>query len=212
MPTKLCPSCAALLALLATPAWAGENPFKLQLKQADDYVVHSPDGTARETPLPAVLAAKPYAREIEAAARASRLDPLLVHALIHVESGHRKDAVSDKGAVGLMQVLPATAQRFGITQPARVKDNLKAGTLYLRALLDRFDQRVDLALAAYNAGEGAIDRYQGIPPFAETRQYVPAVLGIYEGWRGVGATQPILRHTKGSALPPSDFSRASMTR
>ena len=215
MPTSLPSSCAALLLLLALPAsaWSADgNRFKLQLKDSGDYRVHSPEGTQRDAPLPAALAAKPYAREIEAAARASRLDPILVHALIHVESGHRRDALSNRGAIGLMQVLPETAARFGITKPEQVRDNLRAGTRYLRALLDRFDQRLDLALAAYNAGEGAIDRYKGIPPYAETRRYVPAVLDAYEAWRGGGGTTPALRYVKGSALPPSDYTRASMSR
>ena len=212
MPTRLHSCGAALLLLLSMPAWADGNRFKLQLKDAANYRVHSPEGTQREAPIPAALAAKPYAREIEAAARASRLDPILVHALIHVESGHRRDALSSRGAMGLMQVLPETAARFGITRPDQVRENLRAGTRYLRALLDRFDQRLDLALAAYNAGEGAIDRYKGIPPYAETRHYVPAVLSAYEGWRGGEGMQPALRYAKGSTLPPSDFTHASMAR
>lgn len=212
MPTSLHSCSAALLLLVATQAWADGNRFKLQLKEPANYRVHTPEGTQREAPIPAALAAKPYAREIEAAARASRLDPILVHALIHVESGHRRDALSNRGAIGLMQVLPETAARFGITRPDQVRENLRAGTRYLRALLDRFDQRLDLALAAYNAGEGAIDRYKGIPPYAETRQYVPAVLSAYEGWRSGEDMQPGLRYAKGSALPPSDFTRASMAR
>jgi soluble lytic murein transglycosylase-like protein len=158
-----------------------DNPYKLQLKNAGDYRLNG--SMAASSTVPAELAAMPYAREIEKAARASRLDPVLIHALIHVESRHQKDAVSSKGAVGLMQVLPATAQRFGVSQPAAVDSNLKAGTQYLRALLDRFDQRLDLALAAYNAGEGVVERYQGIPPYAETQAYVPAVLGSYSHWR-----------------------------
>lgn len=175
--------------LFSTPGWCGgqnkpeKNPYKLQLGNAGDYRLQGAADTQAVATLPSALTDKPYAREIEAAAKASQLDPILIHALIHTESRHRKDALSNKGAVGLMQVMPATAQRFGIDQPQKVQANLKAGTQYLRLLLDRFDGRLDLALAAYNAGEGAVQRYRGIPPYAETRAYVPAVLENYTAWR-----------------------------
>jgi soluble lytic murein transglycosylase-like protein len=183
------------------------NPYKLQLPHAGDYRLQ---GSEKSYPaiMPAELAAKPYAREIEAAAKASKLDPVLVHALIHVESGYRKDAVSSKGAVGLMQVLPETAARFGVDKPELVAGNLKAGTLYLRQLIDRFDGRLDLALAAYNAGEGVVQRYQDIPPYAETQEYVPAVLGIYSDWRG-GAH---LRYMDGNVMSPATSASMRMMR
>lgn len=189
MPTRLQLQCLGLLCLLPLTALAGEraksiaNPYKLQLNNASDYRMQARGEHTLLKPTPPELATRPYAREIEAAAHASRLDPVLVHALINVESGYRSDAVSNRGAVGLMQVLPATALRFGIANPAGVKNNLRAGTRYLRWLLDRFDGRIDLALSAYNAGEGVVDHYQDIPPFAETRHYVPAVLAIYSNWR-----------------------------
>ena len=193
MPTstrfRLAPCSAALMLLLSASVWSGdkgkieENPYKLQLPQAGDYHLLGTVDTGSETALPAALAGKPYAREIAAAAKASNIDPILVHALIHAESRHRKDAISPKGAIGLMQLMPATAQRFGVDQPDKVPANLKAGTRYLRVLLDRFNGRLDLALAAYNAGEGAVTRYGGIPPYAETQAYVPAVLENYAAWR-----------------------------
>jgi soluble lytic murein transglycosylase-like protein len=176
-----------LLFLLPWPALCEDkgkfNQYKLQLKNKSEYRLSNAAKAALIPETPATLATKPYAREIELAARASGLDPALVHALIHVESRYQQGAVSERGAIGLMQVLPETALRFGVAQPTRVRDNLRAGTQYLRVLLDRFDQRLDLALAAYNAGEGSVDRYQGIPPFAETQAYVPAVLAIYSSWR-----------------------------
>lgn len=193
MPTstrfRLAPCSAALMLLFSASVWSAdkgkpeENPYKLQLRNAGDYRLLGHTDTAAEAALPATLAGKPYAREIEAAAKASKLDPVLVHALIHAESRHRKDAISPKGAIGLMQLMPATAQRFGVDQPDKVPANLRAGTRYLRLLLDRYDGRLDLALAAYNAGEGAVTRYGGIPPYAETQAYVPAVLENYTAWR-----------------------------
>jgi len=155
----------------------GDHGYRLQT--TNDWRPAKP--TAGTSPL---LAAKPYASEIAAAAREAGLDPALVHALIQVESAYRADAVSEKGALGLMQLMPETARRFGVLNATEPRANLKAGTRYLRALLDQFDQRTDLALAAYNAGEGAILRHAGnIPPYPETQRYVPAVLGKYDEWR-----------------------------
>lgn len=133
-----------------------------------------------ETIVSAEFAGKPYVREIDAAARDAGLDPALVHAVVAVESAYRPSAVSPKGAVGLMQVLPATALIYGVADPGKVGDNLRAGTRHLRGLMERFDNRLDLVLAAYNAGEAAVKRYNNtVPPYAETRRYVPAVLGRY---------------------------------
>lgn len=196
MLTRLQPRHTALLLLVFShAAMSGEkpklkpkpepSPYKLQLSDKDDYRLYNASYAPTSiAATPAALGKKPYAKEIEAAARASKLDPALVHALIHVESRHRQDAVSNKGAIGLMQVLPATALRFGVQEPTQVGANLKAGTRYLRMLLDLYDQRLDLALSAYNAGEGAVARYGGIPPYAETQAYVPAVLDTYTAWRG----------------------------
>jgi soluble lytic murein transglycosylase-like protein len=139
-----------------------------------------------------MLIDKPYAPEVEQAARKEALDPALVHALIHVESRHRADALSPKGAVGLMQVLPETAERFGRFRLTQPEDNLRAGTRYLRKLMNQFDQRLDLALAAYNAGENAVIRHGfRIPPYSETRQYVPAVLRQYEQLKPAAPTAPL---------------------
>lgn len=167
-----------------------DNPYKLKLNNQAGYQLSNKEGSiqagqaAHQQPLNPELNEKPYASEIEAAARASNLSPALVHALIHVESRHNAKALSNKGAVGLMQVLPTTAQRFGINDPASTQANLNAGTRYLRTLLDLFDQRLDLALAAYNAGEGAVMRHNNqIPPYRETQLYVPAVLSKYDEWQ-----------------------------
>jgi len=124
---------------------------------------------------------QPFSNEIALAAHAASLDPSLVHAVIYVESRYRHSAVSPKGAVGLMQVLPDTAARYGLRNAVHSpKTNIKAGTLYLRDLMVMFDNRLDLVLAAYNAGEGAVKKYAGqIPPYPETRHYVKAVMTKY---------------------------------
>jgi len=117
---------------------------------------------------------------IEHAASASGLDSNLLRAVIVVESGFNVRAMSKRGAVGLMQLMPATAARFGIADSFDAGQNVSAGARYLKFLLDRFGQNLSLALAAYNAGEDAVDRNGGqIPPFTETMAYVPRVLKIY---------------------------------
>jgi len=140
------------------------------------------------------LTEQPFSEEIALAARAASLDPALVHAVIFVESRYRRSAISARGAIGLMQVLPVTAARYGIKDAGNSpKANLKAGTLYLRDLMHMFDNRLDLALAAYNAGEGTVVKYSWqVPPYRETRQYVLAVMAKYNEWRNVGMTGSVV--------------------
>ena len=121
-----------------------------------------------------------YDSIIEKAALSAAVEPNLLRAVIVVESGFNSRAVSKRGAVGLMQLMPATAIRFGVSNPYDPKQNVHAGARYLKFLIDRFGQDVRLALAAYNAGEEAVDRNGGrIPQFAETMAYVPRVMKIY---------------------------------
>jgi soluble lytic murein transglycosylase-like protein len=121
-----------------------------------------------------------YDSIIENAAVAAAVEPNLLRAVIVVESGFNSHAVSKRGAVGLMQLMPATASRFGVSNPYDARQNVHAGARYLKFLIDRFGHDVRLALAAYNAGEDAVDRNGGqIPPFSETLAYVPRVLKIY---------------------------------
>ena len=103
----------------------------------------------------------------------------LMHALITVESAWQPRATSNKGAMGLMQLMPATAERFDVQDAYDPYQNLHGGMRYFRFLLNRFQGRLDLALAAYNAGENAVDRYNGIPPYSETQAYVHKVLKLY---------------------------------
>lgn len=114
-----------------------------------------------------------------AAARRHGLDPDLVLAVVQVESGFRPDAVSPKGALGLMQLMPGTASALGVSDPLDPGQNLDGGARHLGALVDRYDGDLTRALAAYNAGEGAVARHGGVPPYRETRAYVKDVLRRY---------------------------------
>ena len=121
-------------------------------------------------------AAGKYADVIAEAADRNVLDRALLAAVAKVESNFNPYAVSPKGACGILQLMPGTAKRFGVKNVFDVAQNVDAGARYLRWLLDRFHGRVDLALAGYNAGEGAVARHNGIPPYAETEWYVIKVL------------------------------------
>ena len=116
---------------------------------------------------------------ITRAGRSHGVDPRLIHAVIWQESKYKPAAVSHAGAQGLMQLMPAAAQRFGCEDRNDAEANVTAGTKYLRWLLKRFDGNVTLALAAYNAGEGNVDKYEGVPPFDETQKYVRIITGRY---------------------------------
>ncbi len=119
-----------------------------------------------------------YLALIEQAAARHGVDAKLVRAVIQVESAYRAEARSRKGAMGLMQLMPDTARRFSVKNPYDPRANIEGGIAYLRFLLDRFEPDITLALAAYNAGEAAVEKFRGIPPYAETRNYVQAVLKL----------------------------------
>ena len=122
----------------------------------------------------------------------TNISPALALAVIAVESAGRAQAVSSAGAQGLMQLIPATAERFGVTDSFDTTQNIRGGVQYLDWLMRHFDNDVVLALAGYNAGEGAVRRNNGVPPFAETRDYVPKVLAAWAVARGLCATVPEL--------------------
>lgn len=107
------------------------------------------------------------------------VDPRLIHAVIWQESKYKPTALSHAGAQGMMQLMPATAKRFDCANTEDPESNIEAGTKYLRWLLARFDGDVTLALAGYNAGEGSVDKYAGVPPYAETQNYVAVITGRY---------------------------------
>lgn len=171
--------------------------YKLSLDGGDASAAKVPAAVVPEPPVlfpvSISLAARPYAKLIEHAAREAALDPALVHAVISVESAYNATARSPAGAIGLMQLMPDTALRYGVKDPARsLEGNLRAGTQYLRDLMRLFNGRLDLVLAAYNAGENAVIKYgQKIPPYAETQAYVPAVLAKYREWRVALPSAPV---------------------
>src|SRR5271170_4511063 len=147
---------------------------------------------------PGLLArAARYDAIIEAEAKSAGVEPNLLRAVIVVESGFNPRAVSRRGAVGLMQLMPATATRFGVSNRYDPRQNVRGGALYLGFLINRFRRNVRLALAAFNAGEDAVDRSSGqIPPYIETLEYVPRVLRIYQT-----LTERQQRQTALAALP-----------
>jgi soluble lytic murein transglycosylase-like protein len=118
----------------------------------------------------------PYGEIIDQVSAKHQVDARLVRAMITVESGYQSRARSRKGAMGLMQLMPATVRRFNVKDPYNPQANIEGGIKYLKTLLDRFPER--LAIAAYNAGEAAVERFRGVPPYAETRDYVTRVLQI----------------------------------
>ncbi len=146
------------------------------------FAVHGNDGLRTTR---AEASAMPLERRLRAAvaghAARHALDPDLVRAVIRVESGWNPRAVSRKGAMGLMQLMPGTAAEYGVADPFDPDENIRAGVAYLRRLIDRFDGSTELALAAYNAGPGAVEKYhRTVPPYRETRSYVRRIVSVTE--------------------------------
>lgn len=129
------------------------------------------------------LADLPYGSILAAAAERHQVDGLLLAAVVHAESNFSPRAVSPRGAVGLMQVRPSTGAIYGAKDLTDPSVNVDAGSRYLRSLLETYDGDLELALAAYNAGPAAVERYDGVPPFRETRAYVEKVLSRYERYQ-----------------------------
>ncbi|WP_290885050.1 lytic transglycosylase domain-containing protein [Arenimonas sp.] len=130
-----------------------------------------------------------YAAEVRAAAAEFGVEEAVVRAIIHAESAFRPNAVSHAGAQGLMQLIPATASRFGVSDVFDPNQNIRGGVQYLAWLLKRYEGNLTLAAAGYNAGEGAVDRHGGVPPYAETQRYVQRVGTLAERYRGVLASR-----------------------
>jgi soluble lytic murein transglycosylase-like protein len=128
---------------------------------------------------------KPYSQIIHAAARRHRVDPALIKAVILAESKYNPEAISKKGAKGLMQLMPLTAKSLGVADIFDPEDNINGGTRYLKKLLDRFDGDIKLALAAYNAGSRYVKKYGGVPPFLQTKTFIKKVLKYHREYRKV---------------------------
>lgn len=157
---------------------------------AEIFTLVRPDGSlliTDEPPFPPatpVPAAAPAEHPIDAIAKRHGVDPLLVRAIIRVESNFDPKAVSPKGAVGLMQLMPETAMRYGVDNRFDAAQNIDGGVRYMRDLMAMFNGNLSLALAAYNAGEGAVLKYgRRIPPYPETQQYVVGVRSYYNQFR-----------------------------
>lgn len=136
--------------------------------------------------------ASAYGRDILLATIGTEVSPAVVLAVLYTESAGQADAMSEAGALGLMQLMPATIDRFEVSDPLAPSESIKGGVAFLDVLFKRYNGDPVLALAAYNAGEGAVEKFAGVPPFAETLNYVPRVLSAYGVARGLCVTPPLL--------------------
>ena len=179
--------------------WMGVSP-KLadsgpgRLRNAVIYLDKAPEGKAVPRPRLQQMQniAKTHGTEILKATIGTDVSPALVLAVIGIESAGKSDALSGAGASGLMQLMPDTAKRFGVQDASIATQNIKGGVAYLDWLMKEFDRDPVMVLASYNAGEGAVKKHQGVPPFAETRAYVPKVLAAWTVARGLCLTPPEL--------------------
>jgi hypothetical protein len=182
------PSPEELAVLDELLGWIGTGDSEFEIIRPADIVAairerpqsfalfHSWNGPENRDP---IIDRMPYGTIIRRAARRHSVDELLVAAIVEAESSFNAMAMSPVGAVGLMQVMPATAARYGDVDPWNPAVNVDLGARYLSRMLNRFGGDLELALAAYNAGPGAVDRYDGMPPYRETRAYVGKVLSRY---------------------------------
>jgi soluble lytic murein transglycosylase-like protein len=158
-----------------------DSRYQLLIATPTDAVAVAP----KEKSIDWLARSAQYDGVITGAAKAATIQAALVRAVIVVESGFNPRAVSKKGAVGLMQLQPATAKRYGVKNIYDPEQNVRAGAHYLSDLLTRFDSNLELALAAYNAGEDAVERYgRHVPPYRETLAYVPSVMKVYQRLMG----------------------------
>lgn len=170
-----------LAAFLPLPALAGK--VEIAVREDGVKVMRNEPGASRARRLAAAFVAVPDPVTTDLIERWSlerELDPRVVRAVMQVESGYNPRALSDKGAMGLMQLMPGTARDLEVEDPWNPEQNVRGGTAYLRRMLDRFGD-LELALAAYNAGPEAVAQYAGVPPFEETRAYVHKIFCLVEG-------------------------------
>ncbi len=165
-----------------------------RLRAAMDHLANPPAGQVVGAPRLQTLQqiARSHGRHILRETIGTPVSPALVLAMIAIESSGRSDALSPAGAQGLMQLMPGTAKRFGVRDVLAPDQNIRGGVAYLNWLIEEFGGDVVLALAGYNAGENAVKRHNGVPPYAETRDYIPKVLAAFEVARGLCKTRPEL--------------------
>ncbi len=188
-----CSPCCCLLVFLLIPFTIGSiisiNPnWSPEYGGSEEYQGSQVDKDCLEKL--GGINAKKYASLVNKWAEKYSVDAALVSAVIHQESGWNPDATSSVGAMGLMQLMPDTAKGLGVTNAYDPDQNIMGGTKYLKQQLDTFNNKVDYALAAYNAGPGAVQKYGGIPPYAETQNYVVSVKKLYENYKKCLEEQP----------------------
>jgi soluble lytic murein transglycosylase len=179
--------------LSAFPGWADRQIYTYVDERGVTHFTNLPPRDARYQPVPPreprgfthgrIPKNWGYDGLIGLTARENQVQPALVKAVIAAESNFDPEAVSRKGARGLMQLMPDTALELGVDDPHQPSENVRGGTRYLRSMLDRYGD-LSRAIAAYNAGPTAVDRYGGVPPYPETRDYVNRVLTYYRAYHG----------------------------
>jgi len=173
-----------------SPAIADSGPGRLDLAMRALAQAEHPVPVPRLQQMQAV--AQTRGVDILKATIGTEVSPALVLAVMMIESGGKADAISAAGAQGLMQLMPDTATRFGVTNSLEAAQNINGGVKYLDWLMGKFERDPMLVLAGYNAGEGAVQKHEGVPPYAETRDYVPKVLAAFQIARGLCITPPEL--------------------
>ena len=154
------------------------EPDEVPYVDPDQTVKTEPPAVDAVQPADGTLLDTPYGEIIATVSEAQGVDPMVVRALIQVESKFRPTARSPKGAMGLMQLMPSTVREYNVRNPFEPKANIEAGIKHLKTLIDRFGSSLELALAAYNAGPGAVEKFNGVPPYRETRDYVTRILSL----------------------------------
>jgi len=154
------------------------EPDEVPYIDPDAAKTAEPEAATPAEPDESLLDGTPYGEIIASVSEAQGVNPLLVRALIQVESKFRPTARSRKGAMGLMQLMPSTAREYNVRNPFEPKANIEAGIKHLKSLIERFGSSLELGLAAYNAGPGAVEKFNGVPPYRETRDYVSRILSL----------------------------------